>query len=153
MAERTAPGLNPQLADLAFLVGAWEMELSNAAFLSQPTETVRSQVSYEWIENGAFLMLRMGENALWLIGRDEAQPLYTVLYFDARAVSRVYAMSLSDDTWTMWRDSAQFSQRFTGHISADRGTITAEWRKRSGQGAWEHDFDVTYRRLPETRGG
>ena len=147
MAESDAPRANPHLKDLAFLVGAWEMELSNAAFLPHPADTVRRPVSFEWIEHGAFLLLRMGADALWLMGRDEAEPLYTVLYFDTRAVSRVYAMSFADQVWAMWRDSAQFSQRFSGRVSADGRTITGEWTKRSGQDEWEHDFNVTYRRL------
>lgn len=33
MAESDAPRANPHLKDLAFLVGDWEMELSNAANL------------------------------------------------------------------------------------------------------------------------
>lgn len=60
----------------------------------------------------AFLLMRMGANATWLMSRDEAQPLYTVFYFDTRAVSRVYEMGFSDQTWTMWRESEPFSQRF-----------------------------------------
>jgi hypothetical protein len=148
MAEGDAPRPNPHLNDLGFLVGAWEMGVSNAAFLAHPADTVRRQVSVAWIEQGAFLLMRMGSDALWLISRDEAQPLYTVLYFDARAVSRVYAMRFADQVWTMWRDSEQLSQRFTGRVSADGRTITAEWTRRSGQQEWEHDFDVTYRRLP-----
>ncbi len=56
--------------------------------------------------------MRMGANATWLMSRDEAQPLYTVFYFDTRAVSRVYEMGFSDQTWTMWRESEPFSQRF-----------------------------------------
>lgn len=154
MADSGAPRANPQLKDLAFLVGEWEMELSHAAFLPHPSDSVRSQVFFEWIENGAFLLMRMGPvahvpaDALWLMSRDEAQPLYTVFYVDARAVSRVYTMSVADQVWTMWRDSERFSQRFTGRVSADGRTITAEWTKRSDQQEWEHDFDVTYRRLP-----
>ena len=148
MAERTTAGSNPQLADLAFLVGDWEMELSNASFLPHPADTVRGRLSFEWIENGAFLLMRMGGDAIWLISRDEEQPLYTVFYFDARAVSRVYEMSVADQVWTMWRESERFSQRFTGRVSADGRTITGEWTKRRDQQEWEHDFDITYRRLP-----
>jgi hypothetical protein len=123
------------------------MELSNAAFLPQPSATFTGQVSFEWIENGAFLLMRMRADALWLISRDMAQPVYTVFYFDARAVSRVYAMRYADKLWTMWRDSEEFSQRFTGRVSEDATTITATWEKRSNQREWEHDFDVTYRRM------
>lgn len=54
MAESSSPRSNPQLKDLEFLVGEWEMELSNAAFLPHPSDTVRRQVSFEWIENAPF---------------------------------------------------------------------------------------------------
>jgi hypothetical protein len=148
MADNSVPEVNPRLKDLEFLVGAWEMELSHAAFLPHPTDSVRGQVSFEWLERGAFLLMRMGTNALWLISRDDAQPLYTVFYFDARSVSRVYTMDYSNRVWTMWRDSEQFSQRFTGYVSEDETTITAEWTRRSEDHEWEHDFDVTYRRMP-----
>src|SRR2546430_16695897 len=124
MAESDAPSANPHLTDLAFLVGDWEMELSHAAFLPHPADTVRGQVSVEWIENGAFLLMHMGADALWLMSRDEAQPLYKVFYFDARAVSRVYEMSFTDQMWTMWRESERFSQRFTGLVSEDGRAIT-----------------------------
>ena len=147
MAGGGSPRTNPQLANLEFLLGDWVMELSHAAFLPRPTDTVRGRMSVEWLEHGAFLLMRMGADALWLISRDDAQPLYTVCYFDSRAVSRVYAMRYADRLWTMWRESAQFSQRFTGRVSGDGGTITARWDKRSDQREWEHDFDVTYRRL------
>lgn len=146
MTESSPLQLNPQLKDLEFLLGKWEMGLSNAAFLPQPSDTLKGRVTFEWMENGAFLLMRMGTDATWLMSRDEDQPSYTVLYFDARAVSRVYAMTFSRKVWTMWRESEHFSQRFTGRVSADERTITGEWTKRSNPQEWEHDFDVTYRR-------
>jgi len=33
---------------------------------------------------------------MWLIGRDESTPKYTVLYYDSRSVSRVYEMNSSE---------------------------------------------------------
>ncbi len=37
----TAPDItNPRLEDLAVLVGVWDMELSNAAFLPHPSDRV-----------------------------------------------------------------------------------------------------------------
>ncbi len=152
-ANPQAPRPNPALQSLEVLVGEWQMELSNASFLPSPSETVKGQVSFEWAQDGAFLLLRMGDKppsppaALWLISRDESTPNYIVLYYDARSVSRVYEMSFSEGVWKMWRNSPGFSQRYEGKISRDGLTVTAQWEKSSDGATWEHDFDVTYRKL------
>ena len=44
---------NPALADLQFLAGAWDMELSQASFLPDPDAKVHGSVRFEWIEQGA----------------------------------------------------------------------------------------------------
>jgi hypothetical protein len=138
--------INPALAALRFLVGAWDMELSAASFLPDPDATVHGSVSFEWIEEGAALVMRMG-TATWIIGRDEAEPRYNVLYADDRGVSRVYLMSFSDGAWRMWRDTPEFAQRFEGQVSAGEAEINGTWRKSSDGGStWEHDFNVRYRR-------
>jgi hypothetical protein len=149
----TDPGThNPALAALEPLVGAWRMELSHAAFLPDPTAMVASAVSFDWREDGALLVLRMGgeppgpANALWLIGRDSSRPEYTVLYYDTRGVSRIYAMTFADGVWQLWRDAPGFSQRFEGRVSADGNRIAGRWEKSTDGATWEHDFDVTYAR-------
>jgi len=144
---------NPSLKQIELLVGDWEMELSNASFLPSSSDTVKGQASFEWLEGGAFLIMYMGNkpsetpDARWLISRDDSTSNYTVLYYDARKVSRVYEMSFSDDTWKIWRNSPGFSQRFEGEISDDGNLITAYWEKSSDGTTWEHDFDVTYTRV------
>jgi hypothetical protein len=147
MATSNSPKPNPMLKDLEGLVGDWEMELSDAAFLPHPTNTIKGQVSFEWIENGAFLRMRMGDDAIWLISRDGSKSDYEVFYYDSRSVSRIYEMSFFANTWKIWRNSPNFSQRYEGTISMDGHTITAKWEK-SGDGIkWEHDFNVTYTRM------
>jgi hypothetical protein len=144
---------NPALADLQFLAGAWDMELSEASFLPDPDATVHGSVTFEWIEHGAALIMRMGSGgtptATWIIGRDEAEPDYNVLYADDRGVSRTYRMSLGDGFWRLWRDAPGFSQRFEAKIAPGRAEINGSWRKSVDEGTtWEHDFTVRYRRLP-----
>jgi len=144
---------NPALKHLEILVGDWTMELSNASFLPSSSDTVTGHVSFEWLQGGAFLVMYMGDKppatpeATWLIGRDESTPNYLVLYYDTRRVSRIYEMSFSNGTWNMWRNSADFSQRFEGKLSDEGNTITAHWEKSSDRSTWEHDFDVTYTRV------
>lgn len=144
---------NPALQDLAVLIGNWEMELSNAGFLPDPSARVKGKVSFEWLEDGAFLMMRMGDRlseaprAIWLIHRDDASSDYKAFYYDDRKVSRIYEMSFSNQTWRLWRQSPDFSQRFEGRIGKEGNKIMAEWEKSSDGQTWEHDFDVTYTRL------
>ena len=144
---------NPALKHLEVLVGDWNMELANASFLPGPSETAKGHVSFEWVQDGGFLVMRMGDkpplppDAIWLISRDESTPNYTVLYYDARSVSRVYKMSFSDGVWKMWRESPGFWQRYEGKLSKDSNTITAHWEKSPDGTKWEHDFDLTYTKV------
>jgi hypothetical protein len=58
------PPPNCALTPLGGLVGDWEMELSNAAFLPRPSDRVKGgPVLIEWVQDGAFLALRMGDNS------------------------------------------------------------------------------------------
>jgi hypothetical protein len=139
--------INPALADLQFLAGAWDMELSEASFLPDPAATVGGSVTFDWIEQGAALVMRMGEAATWIVGRDEAEPDYRVLYADDRGVSRVYRMSFSSGTWRIWRDTPEFSQRFDAEVSPGQAEINGSWQKSvDGGTTWEHDFKVRYSR-------
>jgi hypothetical protein len=129
------------------------MELSDASFLPSPSDTAKGQVSFEWVQDGAFLVMRMGDkppdppDAIWLISRDESTPDYTVLYYDARSVSRVYEMSFSERVWKIWRESPGFWQRYEGILSNNGNTIIARWEKSSDGTQWEHDFNITYTRI------
>src|SRR5579863_2136756 len=99
---------NPGLADLAPLVGRWRMELYGAAFLPDLDTRVTGSVEFDWIENGAAVVMRQGSGdgppaAVWIIGRDDNDATYQVLYSDDRGVSRRYEMSLVGRDWQMWR--------------------------------------------------
>ena len=136
--------INPALKELEPFIGKWDMELSNAAFLPDLTAIVRGQVSFEWIEDGAFFAMRQGKEAVWVIGRDEKLKDYSILYSDARGVSRIYEMSLKSGIWKIWRNSPGFSQRYVGKVNKDKKTISAYWEKSFDGMKWEHDFDVKY---------
>lgn len=140
--------VNPSLKDIAFLAGKWDMEISNASFLSDLSAVVESTASFEWYGDGEFLVLRQGTketaHATWLIGRDQDSPEYTVLYFDDRHFSRVYEMSFENGTWKIWRNAPGFVQSFEGKVSKDKNIITGAWGKSTDGKKWEHDFDLTY---------
>jgi dihydrofolate reductase len=70
-------------------------------------------------------------------------------YFDSRGVARVYEMTIADRVWTLQRLAAapDFSQRFTGTFDDDDNTIVGRWEISSDSSTWNHDFDLTYKRL------
>jgi hypothetical protein len=141
---------NPALADLEPLLGSWRMELYNAAFLPDPDARVSGSIAIDWLEGGAAVVIRQGDQenppaAKWIIGRDESDAEYLVLYYDDRGVSRVYQMSLSDGSWKLWRDHPEFSQRFVAVVEQDGQRISGRWEKSFDAGeTWEHDFNLDY---------
>jgi len=142
------------LVNLERLVGRWRMELYAASFLPEPDTRVTGSVDIAWIEDGAALRIRQGDHertpaATWIIGRDESEDDYCVLYSDDRGVSRVYRMGLDQTGWRMWRQTRAFTQRFNGVLDSDGQRITARWEKSLDQGqSWQHDFNVDYIREP-----
>jgi hypothetical protein len=142
--------IDPALADLQPLVGNWRMELSNAAFLPDRDTRVTGSIEIDWIEDGCALRMRQGDSthppaAVWIIGRDESEPEYSVLYADDRGVSRIYRMRFKGAHWQMRRDSREFSQRFHAQLDPDARTVRGRWEKSADQGAtWEHDFNIDY---------
>jgi hypothetical protein len=143
----------PGLTALAAFAGEWTMELrwseETHKLIGGPA-FVRTPVRFEWIENGFFLVQRMGGNsapdARWVIGVDDSSGSFSVLYADGRGRLRIYKMTLVDGVWKIWRDSPELYQRFLGKLSADQRTIEARWEKSVDGSSWEHDFDVTYTR-------
>jgi hypothetical protein len=81
---------------------------------------------------------------------------YVQHYFDSRGVARLYAMTFDGRTWTLERakpdfSPLDFSQRFTGRVSADGAAIAGEWQKSAGGQPWTRDFGLTYTRAGAAR--
>ena len=149
--------INPALADLEPLVGRWRMELYNAAFLPEADSRIAGSVEVDWIEDGCALRMRQGKlqgppAAVWIVGRDDSEPGYSVLYADDRGVSRVYQMTFEGGQWQMGRETREFSQRFEAQLDPDGRAIRGRWEKSADRGdTWEHDFNLDYLReqVPE----
>lgn len=144
---------NPSLRPIDFLIGKWTIELSNGSFLPK-NQIVSFSVNYGWQADGSVIAVqqknesdKFSQSATWIIGRDESDDEYTVLYADSRGVSRVYLMSYKNNVWKMWRDNPKFSQRFKGIVSEDKKIISAYWETSTDGGkTWQHDFDMKYER-------
>jgi ketosteroid isomerase-like protein len=146
------PTRNPAVDDLAPLAGRWRIE---ARFPSDPPVTGAGEVSFEWIEERAFLVQRWrsdepaAPDGIAVLGFDEAAGGLVQRYFDSRGVARLYRTSLDDGLWRVWREHPGFDQRYTGTLSADGATISGAWERRTDGATWEHDFDLTYTRAPD----
>jgi hypothetical protein len=147
--ERSAS--DPAHKSLDALVGEWSVEISNISSMPD-SPVVRGRVRFEWLEGAAFVIMHSDiehgdfPHSVAVIGSDDSAETYSMLYFDSRGVSRIYGVSLEGGVWKIWRDSQNFSQRFTGTFSDDGNTITARWEKSRDGSGWEHDMDLTYRR-------
>jgi hypothetical protein len=143
---------NPALERLGIFVGEWNIEITSMSFRTDPAAVEQGRSTFDWLDGGAFLIQRSEISAtdfprsVAILAPDDAAETYGMLYSDSRGVSRIYQMTLSRGTWTLWRNFPGFSQRFRGAFSEDHNTINARWERSSDGMHWEHDFDVTYKR-------
>lgn len=150
-------GRHPALVRLDALVGRWTVQPKVDGVGSAWTE-------FAWQESGAFLRQYSDADPIppttpdpWrdhapfpttaVIGLDDADGEFTMLYADARGVYRVYRMTFADGVWTMWRDAPGFNQRFTGTLSADGDTVDGRWEMSEDGATWKLDFELTYTRV------
>jgi hypothetical protein len=145
---------DPGIERLQAFVGEWSIE---GVFPNAPPTDARGRTVFEWMPGEQFLVQRWEApdpipDGIAIIGFDKGRDKYLQHYFDSRGVARVYEMSLEDGVWKLWRDSEDFSplnfsQRFTGTFGDDGKTIQGRWEKTSGDGSWEHDFDLKYTKV------
>ncbi|MBX3064961.1 MAG: hypothetical protein U0528_14150 [Anaerolineae bacterium] len=140
---------NPALIPLNVLVGTWTTSGHHPLI---PDTSLHGRVTFEWIEGGAFLLMRSHNDdpripaGIAIIGSDDFSDDFTMIYFDERGVSRKYEMSLRDNQWQWWRVNEEFSQRFKGTISADGNTISTMGEMSKNGSTWEPDLALTYTR-------
>ncbi|MEO8392149.1 MAG: hypothetical protein ABI700_04070, partial [Chloroflexota bacterium] len=135
------------------LVGTWNTVGTHPLV---PGVTLHGRTSFEWLEGGAFLMMRSEINdderfpsGIAIYGHDDDQEDCTIVYFDERGVSRVIHASLSGNIWKQWRNAPGFSQRSTATISEDGNTITSVGELSKDGSTWEGDLSLTYTRVKE----
>ena len=139
---------NPQLHPLAVLIGEWEMRGSHPML---PGRDLCGRATFEWIERGAFLLVRTHMDApeipdgVAIFGTDDERPSAgTLIYFDVRNVSREYHWTFVDGVLTYTRTASAQSQRMRLEITERRIVATGEMSKNGG--AWEPDLELTYTR-------
>src|SRR5262245_36062085 len=113
---------NPALKLFSVLVGEWNTVGTHPGL---PNVTLHGRTSFEWFEEGAFLIMRSEidepgiPSGVAIFGSDNATSECFMLYFDERGVSRKYDVSFRGNVWKWWRNDPSFSQRYTATISKD----------------------------------
>lgn len=139
---------NPALKQFEFLVGEWKTTGTHPYF---PDSELHGRVSCEWIEGGAFLLMRSEidhpkfPDGIAIFGSDDEAQTYYMIYFDERGVSRKHDVSITDSQLKWWRDEPHFSQRYTIDITQDKLISSGEMSRDGGE--WEKDLSLTYIRL------
>jgi hypothetical protein len=142
---------------LGRLIGTWEFEP-----LVEGRSAGRGRATFEWIEDGAFVLERA--DATWsdpgwvenapastraVIGWDDSTGELVQLYADSRGVLRIYRMSLTEGEWRLERAAPDFHQRFVGVFRDHGRTIDGRWESSPDGTTWELDFPITYRKVDQ----
>ena len=141
---------NPALEPLTPLIGRWRTTGTHPLI---PGTTFHGRTSFEWIENGAFVLMRSEidepeiPSAVAFIGSDDAAGTLTMIYFDERDISRRYTVEAAEGEMRWHRDEAGFAQRMEVKIAADGTRLDAHGTMSHNGGAWEDDLQLTYERI------
>ena len=141
---------NPALEPFRVLIGKWTTTGTHGLV---PDTMLHGQTSFEWLENGAFLLMRSQiddprfPSAVAIVASDDAEAEYYMLTFDDRGVSRKYDMTLHDNIWKWWRNAPGFFQRYQGRIVDGGNTIIGNGELSKDGVSWEKDLDLTYTRV------
>src|SRR4051794_31149920 len=91
--RQEASGPNPALEPFGVLIGNWNTSGTHGL---DPDTILHGHASFEWLENGAFLLMRSEiddprfPSTIAVFGSDDAEGECYMLTFDERGVSRKY---------------------------------------------------------------
>ncbi len=141
---------NPALQPFGVLIGTWTTTGTHGLV---PDTVLHGHTSFEWLENGAFLLMRSEiddprfPTGIAMFASDDAEGEYYMLTFDERGVSRKYEMTLGDNVWKWWRNAPGFFQRYEGRIVDGGNRIIGKGELSKDGVFWEKDLDLTYTRV------
>jgi hypothetical protein len=69
-----------------------------------------------------------------------------MIYFDERKVARRYEAALEFQVLRWWRNTPEFSQRFTTTIARDGNTMHGVGQMSKDGGPWGPDLELTFTR-------
>ena len=151
--ELESPTRKEMIERLDFFIGTWTVEISHPHLEPNP---ITGTTVFEWM-NDAYIVQRTHidksefPSYTSIYDWDPATGQYVDHYFDSRGVTRLYAMSLEDGVWKLWRDKADFTpldfyQRFTATIDDNKTQIDMNLEMSDDGVNWEHDFKQVFKK-------
>lgn len=142
---------NPALQPFRVLIGNWTTTGTHGLV---PDTILHGHASFEWLENGAFILMRSAiiddsrfPTGIAILASDDSEGEYYMLTFDERGVSRKHEMTLHGTSWKWWRNAPGFFQRYEATIADDGNTIVGKGELSKDGVTWEKDLDLTYTRV------
>ena len=141
---------NPALEPFRALVGTWATVGTHPMV---PGTTFHGRTSFEWIEGGAFLIMRSRidepeiPSGIAIFGTDDKTHACMMIYFDERGVSRHYEASAQGNVVRWWRNAPELSQRQEVTIAADGRSMQSRGEMSRDGGTWEKDLELAYTRI------
>jgi hypothetical protein len=149
--ERAGFPLNGAAEALAPLIGHWDSEGTHGMIAGT---TLHGRTSFEWLEPGGLVLMRsvihedVGVPAgVAVIGSDDQLGTYSMVYYDARGVSRIQGVSVDGDVLKWWRDAPDFAQRYSLTFAPDGRTMVGRGELSRDGVTWQQDLDLTYTRV------
>ncbi len=141
---------NPALKPFAVLIGEWQTSGSHPYL---PHTVLHGRTSFEWLEGGAFLIMRSEideprfPDGIEIFGSDDVAKKFFMLHFDERGVSRKFDVTIEGNQLKWWRDDPSFSQRYNLTIEDNGNKLVSKGEMSRDGGAWEKDLELTYTRI------
>lgn len=136
---------------LAPLIGIWDTVGVHGMI---PGTTLHGRASFEWLEPSGLVVMRsrihedVGVPAgVAVIGSDDQLGTYSMVYYDARGVSRIQGVSVDGAVLRWWRDTPDFAQRYTLTVEPDGRTMVGTGELSRDGSTWQQDLDLTYTRV------
>jgi hypothetical protein len=140
---------NPELHPFKVLIGEWKTAGTHPYF---PGTIFHGRTTFQWMENGAFVIMHSEideegiPSGIAIFGSDDATKEFFMLYFDERKVSRKYNVAVQDNVIKWWRNTPEFSQRYSWTIADENSIIARGELSRDGI-TWEKDLELTFTRI------
>lgn len=140
---------NVLLEPFAFLIGDWR---TTGTHPMVPNKTFHGRTSFAWAEGGAFLVMHSEidepeiPSGVALIGSDDGEHSYVMIYFDERGVSRHYQVAINDEEMIWKRDDEKLSQCMTFTREDDDAKLVCKGRMSERGGVWRDDLSLVYTR-------
>lgn len=141
---------NPRLAAFKPLIGTWTTVGRHSMM---PGMTLHGRTVFDWHEGGGFVRIRSEieekgiPSAIAVIGSDDDAEGLTMLYFDERAVTRRFEVTMIDGTLRWWRTAPGFSQRYVLTVGPDGDTLHGVSSLSKDDATWDQDLEQSYTRV------